>query len=358
MSHPTRRASPGRLQVLLRDTVLVLTLNTVVGIVLTLFYFSAAPALTAAERPRMLVVQMVYSQAIGLGIFSLIEVARLAWWWQRRPGWPGLAAVTAAAIPSGYLLGGTLASRLTSTPFDPVMQEGSFLAVIGAVTVIASLLAVYFITQRERLAEEKNRAETADLLARHAQLQLLQQQIEPHMLFNTLANVHALIETDPARAQQLLEAMSELLHASMQMNLLERVTLEQEFVLLRHYLQVMAMRMGRRLSYAVSLPPGLGGFKLPPLLVQPLVENAVKHGLEPSVGGGSIRVVARAEHGRLLVEVVDDGLGLQGEDPFASTRIGLGNVRKRLDLAFGGRASLLLSEHPPHGVRAVLDMPL
>ena len=358
MSQAIRTAASGRLPVLLRDIALVLVLNTVVAGVLSLFSFAAVPVLTAAQRQHILVVQMVYSQAIGLGILGPIEWARLSWWWQRRPGWRGLAAVTAAAIPTGYLLGGKLAAWLTSTPFDPVMQDGFFLAVIGAVTVIASLLAVYFITQRERLAEERSRAESADLLARHAQLQLLQQQIEPHMLFNTLANVHALIETDPARAQQLLEAMSELLHASMQMNLLEWVSLEQEFALLRHYLQVMAMRMGRRLSYSVSLPPGLGGFKLPPLLVQPLVENAVKHGLEPSVGGGSIHVLARAEHGRLLVEVRDDGLGLQGEDPFASTRIGLGNVRKRLDLAFGGRASLHLCEHPPHGVQAVLDMPL
>jgi sensor histidine kinase YesM len=351
--------TPGRLRVLLRDTAMVLVFNTVVATILMMVALAARPPDASAElRNRILASHMIYSQAIGLTIFSLIELPRLTRWWQRPPGLPSLSLVVATAIAVGYLLGQAIASWITESEFQPLIDNGPFLIFIGMLTVLTSLLAVHFITNRERLSQEKLRAETSDVRARNAQLQLLQQQIEPHMLFNTLANIHALTETEPARAQVLIESLSELLHASMQLNLQQQVTLAQEFALLGHYLQVVSVRMGGRLSYSMSLPADLEHIMVPPLLVQPLVENAIKHGLDDRASGGAIHVVARGGEQQLIVEVIDDGVGLRNEDPFVSSRIGLSNVRRRLELAFGERSDLHLSENPPHGVRARLTIPL
>jgi signal transduction histidine kinase len=341
-------------RVLLRDTALVLLLNAVVAIALFVMTLSLAPQLTSIMRNQVLLSHMVFSQAIGLSIFGLIEWLRLTLWWGRRPGLAALGLATAVAIPLGYLVGSGVASMLLSLPLQWPGAPGSGSLLVLLATVLASLAAVYAVTQRDRLEAEQLRAENADIRASSARLQLLQQQIEPHMLFNSLANVHALIDTEPVRAQQLLEALSELLHASMQAGEQPLVSLRSEFDLLEHYLRLMAIRMGPRLRYSTLLPAELERVPLPPLSLQPLVENAVKHGLDPQPGGGCIQVVARRDGQRLVVEVIDDGQGLRVADPFAAGRVGLGNVRKRLTYAFGEGASLQLADNPPHGVRAIL----
>ena len=347
-----------RARVLLRDTAWVAFLNTVVALGLTLFALASRQEASIALHLRFLVINLVYAQSIGLSIFALIELPRLTWWWRGEPGAAVLSLVTTLAIPVGYLTGNLVGDLLTGRDVRGLVKPDLWMYAVGLVTVVTSLVAVHLITHRGRLAEQRARAETADALARGAQLQLLQQQIEPHMLFNTLANVHALIDDEPERAQRLLEALSELLHASMQMNVQPMVSLQQEFALLRHYLQLMSIRMGGRLAYTLSLPGFLEQARLPPLTLQPLVENAVKHGLDPSVAGGTIHVTARGEGRLLVIEVVDDGPGLQGSDPFGPGRIGLGNVRRRLDCAFGDRARLTVSDNPPRGVLAAVTLPL
>ncbi len=355
--HDPATVAPSKRRVFLRDAGLVLALNAVVALALVLIALVLAPQVTPALVGQLLLMHMVFSQAIGLCIFGLIEWPRLTVWWQRPPGLLALGAVTAAAIPVGYVLGRAMASALFGSPVELPLSLSPVALLVVFTTVLASLVAVHLITQRDRLETERLRAENANVRAASARLQLLQQQIEPHMLFNTLANVHALIEAEPARAQQLLEALSEMLHASMQTGEQGTVTLQQEFKLLEQYLKVMAIRMGSRLRYTLQLPLELEALRLPPLTLQPLVENAVKHGLDAQLAGGSIRVAARREGDRVIVEVVDDGQGLQVGDPFAAGRIGLGNLRKRLAYAFGDAARLELADNPPHGVRASLILP-
>jgi len=357
VSLPGRPATASKRSVLLRDAALVLVLNAVVALVMVLLSMVLVPKLSSAQVLHTLMIDMVFSQAIGFSILSLVEWPRLTWWWQRRPSLLGLGLVTAASVPIGYSVGCGIASALLSMPYRPVPSLDPAMSTVLLVTAVAAFVAVHLITQRDRVAAAQLRAENADVRASSARLQLLQQQIEPHMLFNTLANVHALIDTDPGRAQRLLEALSELLHASMQMSEQPLVPLQQEFALLRHYLQLMAMRMGPRLTFSLTLPPELEGVQLPPLSLQPLVENAVKHGLDPQVSGGSIHVTARRSGDRVIVDVVDDGQGLQVDDPFASGRIGLGNIRKRLACAFGDQADLQLADNVPNGVRATLTLP-
>ena len=346
-----------RRQVLLRDLGIVLVLNTVVAIALWLIVLALAPDANSRLQPQVLGSHFVFSQCIGLCIFGLIEWPRLTFWWQRPPGLLALLGVTFAAIPVGHTVGQVLGSALLGVPSGvPDALEPAMLLMVFT-TVVASLVAVHLITQRDRIAAERLRAENADVRAASARLQLLQQQIEPHMLFNTLANAHALIDTEPARAQALLEALSELLHASMQTGEQPLVTLREEFNLLEQYLKLMAIRMGPRLRYALQLPPDLAHSRLPPLTLQPLVENAVRHGFDARPQGGSVTVTARRDGDHVLVEVVDDGLGLAAADPFAAGRIGLANLRQRLAYAFGDGASLTLAERAPHGVRAEVRVP-
>ncbi len=350
-------AAPSKRRVFLRDAVLVLALNAVVALGLFLIGLALSPPAAPALVWQLMLIHMVFSQAIGLCIFGLIEWPRLTFWWQRPPGLLALGVVTGVAIPAGYVAGRIIASALFGLPVVLPLSLSPAALLVVFTTVLASLVAVHLITQRDRLVAERLRAENANVRAASARLQLLQQQIEPHMLFNTLANVHALIDADPARAQQLLEALSEMLHTSMQTGEQASVTLQQECNLLEQYLKVMAIRMGSRLRYTLDLPPDLALFRLPPLTVQPLVENAVKHGLDGQLAGGCIRVTARREGGRVIVEVVDDGQGLQVDDPFAAGRIGLSNLRKRLAYAFGDSAHVALANNPPHGVRATLSFP-
>lgn len=346
-----------RWRALLRDTVFVVLLNISITLTLAAFALAAVPDMPMAQRLAVLRTDAIYSQTIGLTVFALIEWPRLTWWWRRPPGALKLGLVTLLAIPAGVALGGLVASWLTGLPAPLVsLLHPAGLATL-LLTALASLVAVHFITQRERLLAERLRAENADIRATSARLQLLQQQIEPHMLFNSLANAHALIDEDPARAQQLIEALSELLRTSMQVSLQPLVTLRQEFDLLQHYLQLMAVRMGTRLAWRLDLPAPLEQVRLPPLTIQPLVENAVKHGLDPQPQGGRIDVSVRADGDRLLIEVADDGIGLQVDDPFATGRIGLDNVRKRLVGRFGEGAGLHLAPQAPHGVRATLLLP-
>ena len=160
-----------------------------------------------------------------------------------------------------------------------------------------------------------------------AQLKLLQGQIEPHFLFNTLANVQSLIDFDPDRAKLMLERFTDYLRASLGQLRGESTTLANEFAMLEAYLGLMQLRMGERLRVQLDLPAELHGIELPPLLAQPLVENAIHHGLEPTIAGGTVSVSARRQDGRLCIEVTDDGQGLDGPRRRGGNGADTGTVR-------------------------------
>ena len=190
-----------------------------------------------------------------------------------------------------------------------------------------------------------------------AQLQLLQAQIEPHMLFNTLANLQGLISFDPDRAQLLLDQLIQYLRATLSSSRAEATTLEQEFKLMQAYLGLMAVRMGARLAYTLDLPDDLRSARLPPMLLQPLVENAIQHGLEPKIEGGHITVRASVDDDQLTLTVVDDGLGLDHPGQTKGTQLGVTNIRERLQVMHGAAASLSLDANTTGGVTARLTLP-
>jgi sensor histidine kinase YesM len=200
----------------------------------------------------------------------------------------------------------------------------------------------------------------AERRATEAQLRLLQAQIEPHFLFNTLANVQSLMDHDPAKAKQMLASFTDYLRASLTSLRHEDSPVAQELDLASSYLQLLRSRMEDRLRFSIEADEAAKAQRLPPLLLQPLVENAVVHGLEPSIEGGRVAVSARLADRQLVLEVHDDGLGPEAA-PRPSRKPGhgvaLANIRERLQARYGSAARLEIEPAHP-GTRARITIPL
>jgi signal transduction histidine kinase len=194
--------------------------------------------------------------------------------------------------------------------------------------------------------------------ATESQLRFLQAQIEPHFLFNTLANVHSLMERDTPRARQMLEAFTDYLRASLGQLRHPDSVLATELEMVRCYLTLLQIRMEERLCFEIDACDEARAATLPTLLLQPLVENAITHGLEPKVEGGRVRIRARVIDGRLDICVEDDGVGLGGPRRLGRPGNGmaLANIRERLRARYGGNAMLTLAPQTV-GVQAALSIP-
>jgi signal transduction histidine kinase len=262
---------------------------------------------------------------------------------ERRPGWPSWPWTVAALLLGtlvgytlGSLLGNLLTGRSVQTPLSGLSRET--LGSLAFALIPGSIIVWYFHT-RERLVAAEAQAQAAQRLAAENQLRLLQTQLEPHMLFNTLANLRVLIGLDATRAQAMLDRLIAFLRATLNASRLPHHALSEEFASVDDYLALMSVRMAARLQARLDLPPDLANVPVPPLLLQPLVENAVKHGLEPQVAGGRIEVCATRDGARLRLTVRDTGAGL-GAAPVDGTRFGLVQVRERLHALYGSAAGL------------------
>lgn len=310
---------------------------------------------------------LVISMCIGTLMVTFIDGGRLLLWGMEKPPRLPFLLLFIASVPSALYLGNVLAARLLGIPEREIMlvQANEPLAFYLTFLFICAAIT-WFFWSRSRLemlkadAEaEKARAAAIEKQAMQAQLQLLQAQIEPHMLFNTLANLKGLIALDPDRAQHMLDQLIRYLRATLSATRAPSTTLAQEFALLDAFLDLMKVRMGSRLQFSLHLPDELGAVPLPPMLLQPLVENAIKHGLEPKLDGGRLEVRAKSVGGpgRLLLTVTDTGLGLEDAPRSNGTGVGLANVRERLHALYGDRAALVLEPNQPAGTRALLTLP-
>ena len=210
------------------------------------------------------------------------------------------------------------------------------------------------LTAQIALAEERERVEAAERAAAEANLRALQAQIEPHFLFNTLANVTSLIHTKPDDAKRMLEDFIAYLRATLAATREERTTLGREFEMMKSFLSILQIRMGDRLQIEIDLPEAIQNATIPPMLLQPLIENAIKHGLEPKVDGGSITLKAERAGEQLRICIIDTGLGFASKP---SNGIGLKNVRERIAKLYGNAGSVLIEENQPNGTRVVLTVP-
>ncbi|HYD78568.1 MAG TPA: histidine kinase [Paucimonas sp.] len=312
----------------------------------------------------------VFSMCIGTAAWLFIDLGRYLLWRGATPPKPKFFLLVVAVAPAAYYVGIVAGALLLGFPLAKVLPSSST-ATLGSIvfTLTASMIGGWIFWNRSELAELKaksaeQQARTAAIekQAMQAQLQLLQTQIEPHMLFNTLANLQGLIALDPARAQDMLDHLIRYLRATLASSRAERTTLEHEFALLDAYLGLMAVRMGARLAYTLNLPDDLRAHRLPPMLLQPLIENAIKHGLEPKIDGGRIDVSAARAGACLALTVADTGLGIDDHgmalDSQPGTQVGLANIRERLQALYGDAAGFTLVPNNPCGAMARLTLPL
>ncbi len=229
------------------------------------------------------------------------------------------------------------------------LQLGNFVGIFLFSLLISFVFFQIFAAKAKQAEAEKREAQ--------ARLRLLQAQIEPHFLFNTLANVLALIEHDTPRARQMLESFTDYLRVSLAGLRREQTTLGAELDLARSYLALLQTRMEERLRYEIHCPEPLRAQPVPPLLLQPLVENAIHHGLEPQVDGGMVSVRARRDGKTLVLQVQDDGAGLQAPSRRRGNGVALDNLRQRLAAHWGGGATLTLADAQP-GTCVTLRLPL
>jgi signal transduction histidine kinase len=279
-------------------------------------------------------------------------------------------AALACAVVAASLAGTILMATLEWAILHPLnLGDGGTLAMATAflrwfwlryLAMSALFTAVYVYA---RTAEESAmRARDAELdhqrfeqQMEEARLQVLQAQIEPHFLFNTLATVRSLYRESHEAARGMLDNLMRYLGVALPQMRSGGTTLGREAALAEAYLGIQKLRMGRRLAYAIDIPPALHDVPMPPMMLLTLVENAIKHGLAPLPEGGFIRVGATVEHDELRLQVSDSGRG------FAQTSgagTGIANIRARLDALHGRAARLDLGLNQPRGVTATLTLPL
>jgi len=275
-------------------------------------------------------------------------------------------AAQIVAVIAGSALGTVVTGVVKGRPIATMLTErlSGFVATSGlGIGFGCVVVAVYFYRERSaRMRAEMARMEAEFDAARAreekqllgARLQLLQAQVEPHFLFNTLANVQHLTNTDPARASEMLGSLIRYLRAALPQMREQASTLGREVAMVRAYLEIQHVRMGDRLAFDIAIPDGLRGRAMPPMMLISLVENAVMHGIDPLAAGGRIDVVASADGPVTRIAVADTGIGLSEH---AGIGIGLGNIRERLTTLFGNAARLELRENEPAGVVATIEWP-
>lgn len=267
-----------------------------------------------------------------LFVAALLTGAALGEWavlWLQWRTWPTVDIATVMGrtwrwVPIGAVTGAIILFRQRTRELDARIHESDV----------------------TRLTLEQQRVEL--------QLQVLQSQIEPHFLFNTLATIRRLHQTDPARGRETLAGFVHYLRCALPEMRASETTLGREVDLIAAYLDVLRVRMGSRLDFAIDVAPGLRDYRIPPLSLATLVENAVKHGLGSLPEGGKLAIGALLEGGSLILRVADTGTGLTASQ---GTGIGLTNLRVRLRSLYGDAGTLILSSNEPRGLAATLRIP-
>jgi signal transduction histidine kinase len=329
-------------------------------------FFYATGAFTAGQMPSFesFGYYLAISNIIGYSIHILFDLGNKAGLdcAARNAGMAAKALYYAGIPLLGVMMGMWIASRvLTNVNFGDMFTDIHALLTLAAVSIAISFVLSVVFFWRERgavadaaLARERERSERIERESVTANLRALQAQIEPHFLFNTLANVTSLIDADPAKAKHMLESFIRFLRASLAATRMESTTIAAEADLIASYLEVLQVRMGPRLRGHIEVDAALRPFTLPPMLLQPIVENAIRHGLEPKLEGGEIRVVARRDGEQVAIDVIDTGVGF---DSTTAGGLGLTNIRERLKLLYGQAASLEIRDHEPSGTVVTLRLP-
>jgi hypothetical protein len=260
--------------------------------------------------------------------------------------------------------GGRSRTRITRIGIGDFLMNFTLLWIVASVIIKITYKGRIQAEVKAAQATETAEAESLKRQVVEARMAAMQAQVEPHFLFNTLASIDHLIETDPPRASQMQKNLIALLRASMPTMREANGNagnngvrdIGREIAVIRPYLEILKVRMEERLTTQIAVPDGLLSAEFPPMMIQTLVENAIKHGLEPKAEGGHLRVAAEIVHGKLAVTVADTGLGF-GRAATAGTGVGLANIRERLQLLYGSKASLTVAENQPSGTLVTVTVP-
>jgi sensor histidine kinase YesM len=300
----------------------------------------------------------IVTQCLGIAIFLCVFIVRHI----LKPANPivhFIAIVIAITIGSigGSVLGFVV---IGEKPSRFVSEYAYFIHIVLFGILFGSIITYYFFS-RERIhsaealmQEEKIKRLTTEKKAVETNLRLLQAQIEPHFLFNTLSNILSLLDTDLNKGKSMLMDLIRYLRTSLVKTRAEATTLGQEIEMIKAYLNIFKVRMEGRLRYRIDIPDSIKDLPFPPMLVQPLVENAIKHGIEPKIEGGEVTIRARKNGDIIRVELADTGTGLYEDGDMG---FGLSNVRERLQSLYGDRGRLILEENRPSGLKAIIEVP-
>ncbi|HEU4532185.1 MAG TPA: histidine kinase [Steroidobacteraceae bacterium] len=321
--------------------------------------FGAANSVPSSAPP----VHVTTAHALSVGLIAVLAFGlfeqrpvRLPSW---LPRWVLQLVGVVFAVPAGVLIAHSISMAIdVQSAHAPPQMKGLIVLIVEGLLFGPWIALGAMVRQRDlfarhqALAFELERSEL-ERKALDARLRLLQAQVEPHFLFNTLANVRALVDAGSPQASKVLASLIAYLRAAVPRMHEQATTLGEELELVRAYLELMQMRMPDRLQFALNIEPAAVSLRCPPMTLLTLVENAVRHGIDPSEVGGRIEVDIWLRDGRCRVRVADSGVGLRTEGSGLGT--GLSTLRERLQLAFGADAQLRLTEIEPHGVCAELS---
>jgi sensor histidine kinase YesM len=292
------------------------------------------------------------SQSIGLSIFTVIHIFFLSLK-------PSNSITQAILLIICIILGSIIGVSIFDFFFDAELKN-YFYTVFTIGLFFGIIISYFFITHEKysqlkiEIQEEELKSISLEKENIQANLKLLQAQIEPHFLFNTLSNVLSLLDTDITTGKKMLENLTQYLRTSLKHTRNEINSLKQEIETIQAYLDINKIRMGDRLNFKIDIPEDLYKISFPPMLIQPLVENAIKHGIEPKVAGGMVSINITGKKEILKIEIADTGLGINSE---LSSKIGIDNVKKRIKALYGNKGHIIFEDNKPSGLKVTIEVP-
>jgi len=340
-------------------TILANLLYTIVIGIFIAVFLTLTGIFTTTVNLKTFVVMLIISECYGISTCLIIMFS--LWTFKPRRGVSAIFIILIGMV-CGILIGHLMAASILQNVLPSFMWgwKEDFFKNIGLWFALVIAIGYFFYSmkhlkiRKEIIQQERIKRLSSEKEALEANLRLLQAQVEPHFLFNTLSNVLSLIDTDPNNGKSMLVDLIHYLRTSLSRTLPEATTLDQELNMIKAYLNIQKIRMGERLRFKIELPDALRQRPFPPMLLQPLVENAVKHGLEPKMEGGEIVIKAAEEDNLIKIEVKDTGLGFS---PSHKAGVGIGNVKERLKLLYGGKGRLIVEENEPNGIKAIIEVP-
>lgn len=303
---------------------------------------------------------LIFSQCVGIS--SYLSVWALCLFCEDiRADWGWFQGITGSTIGATF---GTIAGFMLTdleANISTIIHSDKFYLLV-ALGIWLGLTGTYFFLSQDKMfyAREELHLKKIHILENEKnlialQLNALQAQIEPHFLFNTLSNILSLIETNPQRSHAMLERFTLYLRGSLDSTRENTIQLAEEVKNVAAYLDVIKFRMGDRLKINIDIPDELHQTEIPPMLLLNLVENSIKHGLEPKIEGGSIKVMAEKNNTSIIIIIEDTGMGIQGDNDHNG--IGLTNTRERLALFSHNNAKMSIEQNQPQGTRIIISLP-